>query len=92
MAADVVRPIDHDFGEFTADDSVVKALRAKQLDTWTAEFLAEHGAATVLHLGCGVDSRVYRVDPPGPVRWYDLDHPKVIELRRRLSLPGMAIT
>jgi O-methyltransferase involved in polyketide biosynthesis len=38
----------------------------------------------VLHLGCGLDSRVFRIDPPATVRWYDVDLPDVIELRRRL--------
>jgi O-methyltransferase involved in polyketide biosynthesis len=38
----------------------------------------------VLHLGCGLDSRVFRLDPGPAVRWFDLDYPEVIELRRRL--------
>jgi hypothetical protein len=36
-------------------------VRAKHLDDWTREFLAAHRRATVLHLGCGLDSRVFRV-------------------------------
>ena len=58
--------------------------RAKHLDGWTREFLAAHPAATVLHLGCGLDSRVFRIDPSATVRWYDVDLPEVIELRRQL--------
>jgi O-methyltransferase involved in polyketide biosynthesis len=38
----------------------------------------------VLHLGCGLDSRVFRIDPLATVHWYDIDFPDVIELRRRL--------
>ncbi len=60
------------------------AARARQLDAWTREFLAEHPRATVLHLGCGLDSRVFRVEPPAGVRWLDVDYPETIELRRRL--------
>ena len=41
-------------------------------------------SSTVLHLGCGLDSRVFRIDPPATVRWYDVDLPDVIDLRRRL--------
>ena len=59
-------------------------MRAKHLDGWTREFLAANPRATVLHLGCGLDSRVFRVDPPSGVRWFDIDFPDVIELRRRL--------
>jgi O-methyltransferase involved in polyketide biosynthesis len=84
MAADVARRIDYDFGKSRANDTVAIAVRAKQLDAWTAEFLTEHATATVLHLGCGLDSRVFRVNPPGTVKWYDLDYPNVIGLRRRL--------
>jgi O-methyltransferase involved in polyketide biosynthesis len=53
----------------------------------------------VLHLGCGLDSRVFRIDPPSTVRWYDVDYPDVIELRRRVypareqyQLIGSAVT
>ncbi len=64
--------------------SVTVPLRGQQLDGWTREFLAAHASATVLHLGCGLDSRVFRVDPAPTVRWYEVDAPEVIELRRRV--------
>jgi O-methyltransferase involved in polyketide biosynthesis len=38
----------------------------------------------VLHLGCGLDGRGFRLAPPPSVLWFDLDQPAVIELRRRL--------
>jgi O-methyltransferase involved in polyketide biosynthesis len=41
----------------------------------------------VLHLGCGLDARVYRIDPPATVDWYDLDYPTVIELRQQCLPP-----
>ncbi|MEF2278421.1 class I SAM-dependent methyltransferase [Deinococcus sp. YIM 134068] len=63
-------------------DAFGLALRARHLDGWTMAFLARHPAATVLHLGCGLDGRVDRVNPPPGVRWFDLDLPDVIALRR----------
>src|SRR5437588_1874194 len=36
-------------------------LRARRLDDWAREFLARHPDATVLHLGCGLDSRAFRL-------------------------------
>jgi len=48
------------------------------------EYLADHPDAIVLHLGCGLDSRVFRINPPPGIRWLDVDFPEVIELRRRL--------
>ncbi|HEY3557595.1 MAG TPA: class I SAM-dependent methyltransferase [Kribbella sp.] len=62
-------------------------VRAKAHDDWARAFLADHPDAVVLHLGCGLDARVYRVDPPATVDWYDLDYPSVIELRRELLPP-----
>ncbi len=88
-AEDAVSRIDYDFRKVKLPKSSALALviRAKQLDRWTAAFLAEHPDATVLHLGCGLDSRVERIDPPQSVRWYDLDYPEVIEVRQRLCQP-----
>jgi methyltransferase (TIGR00027 family) len=62
-------------------------LRARRLDDWTRRFLAGQREATVLHLGCGLDSRAFRVAPPPGVEWFDLDYPEVIELRDRLYPP-----
>ena len=51
---------------------------------WVERFIDARPVCTVLNLGCGLDSRVYRVYPPTTVGWYDIDLPGVIELRRRL--------
>jgi O-methyltransferase involved in polyketide biosynthesis len=90
-ADDAGRRIDYDFARtgMTATTGAGVALRARQLDRWTAQFLAAHPHATVLHLGCGLDTRVQRLDPPPSVRWVDVDHPEVITLRERL-LPAPA--
>lgn len=60
------------------------ALRAKQRDTWAQDFLQRHPDAVVLHLGCGLDSRAFRLELPAKVRWFDVDVPQVIDLRRKL--------
>jgi O-methyltransferase involved in polyketide biosynthesis len=38
----------------------------------------------VLHLGCGLDTRAFRIDPPPTVQWFDLDQAGVVDLRRKL--------
>jgi O-methyltransferase involved in polyketide biosynthesis len=68
----------------SAGDRFLILLRAKRLDGWAREFLDRHPDAIVLHLGCGLDSRVFRIDPPAGVDWFDLDYPEVIDLRRRV--------
>jgi O-methyltransferase involved in polyketide biosynthesis len=60
------------------------ATRAATFDRLSSRYLADHPDATVLHLGCGMDSRVYRLDPPATVDWFDVDYPDVIDLRRQL--------
>ncbi len=56
-------------------------IRARVLDDIAEEFLEAHPDCTVLHLGCGLDSRCQRLKHRAAA-WYDLDFPEVIELRR----------
>lgn len=89
LADEAVRQMDFDFTTLRLPKAAAVSVpvRAKQLDGWTREFLAAHPRCTVLHLGCGLDTRVYRIDPSAEVRWYDVDMPDVIELREQLY-PG----
>lgn len=81
-----IQRVDYDFAKtgMTPTTAAGVAIRAKVLDDWTSEFLAAHSQATVLHLACGLDTRVQRVRPAESVRWIDLDFPEVVELRERL--------
>ncbi|KAI0836415.1 putative polyketide synthase protein [Hypoxylon sp. FL0890] len=86
-AVEVLDRIDHDVDKFGIDDpqAIMQTIRAQCHDKWTAEFLANHPEATVVHLACGLDSRVQRLQPDlTKVRWIDLDLPDVIELRSQL--------
>lgn len=88
-AAEAVDRIDYDFkrvhrASLPAWNQYLVALRAKQIDDWSTDFLARHPDAVVLHLGCGLDSRAFRLAVPPSVLWFDLDQPGVIALRRRL--------
>lgn len=57
-------------------------MRAVVFDRWLKQRMEETPDAVVLHLGCGMDSRVCRVGTNGHL-WYDVDFPNVIEARRR---------
>ncbi|MEV0611768.1 class I SAM-dependent methyltransferase [Nonomuraea sp. NPDC050404] len=79
---------DYDKRRFgTSQMGLAAVVRAKAHDDWARNFLAHHPDAVVLHLGCGLDARAYRIDPPATADWYDLDYPSVIELRRQLLPP-----
>jgi O-methyltransferase involved in polyketide biosynthesis len=88
-AAEAVYRIDYDFNRISRAaqpwaNQFLVALRARKLDDWAADFLRRHPTAVVLHLGCGLDTRALRINPPSTVQWFDLDQPGVIELRRKL--------
>lgn len=62
------------------------ALRAKQLDEWTHNFLVKHQYedALVLELSCGLDNRHLRMCSGRDVKWIDVERPRVVALRERL--------
>jgi len=79
---------DYDRRRFgTSQMALVAVVRAKAHDDWARDFLAEHPDAVVLYLGCGLDTRVFRIDPPATVDWYDLDYPSVIAMRQDILPP-----
>ena len=36
----------------------------------------------MIHLGCGLDARIARVQPTSSIAWFDVDYPEVISLRK----------
>ncbi|MCC9606100.1 class I SAM-dependent methyltransferase [Blastopirellula sp. JC732] len=85
-AVGVIERLDYDFPKLrvTRDGMISVAIRSKTLDDWTRDFLVRHPDATILHLGCGLDSRILRVDPSEEVAWFEVDFPEVIALRQRI--------
>lgn len=83
-ARDILEQVDYDFTRLQVPYKTVILVcqRAKQLDIFTRAFLANHPDGVVLHLGCGLDSRFWRVDNH-QVEWFDLDMAPVIDLRRK---------
>ncbi len=93
-AEEAMRHIDYDmsktlrgvssWGMWKEIGCTIIATRAATFDLLVSRYLADHPDATVLHLGCGMDSRVYRLDPLATVDWFDVDYADVIDLRRQL--------
>ncbi|SEH56825.1 O-Methyltransferase involved in polyketide biosynthesis [Mycolicibacterium rutilum] len=86
FAKEIVDRIDYDWSRtaITAANSPSVTTRSAHFDRWARQYLAVHPKAVVLHLGCGLDSRVFRLDPGPDVDWFDVDYPDVAELRTRL--------
>jgi O-methyltransferase involved in polyketide biosynthesis len=85
-AKEAISRLDYDFREIgiTAKWAPLITVRTAQYDIWARQFLAVHQQCTVVHLGCGLDSRVFRLDPGPDVQWYDVDYPAVIALREQI--------
>jgi len=85
VATAMVEQVDYDWRQIrlSRGDLVQCVVRLREFDRFVRDFLQRHPAATVVHLGCGLDARFQRVDN-GQVHWFDLDLPDVIALRRRL--------
>lgn len=82
-ADELVGSIDYDFTRLNSwgNDNLI-VVRARQYDVWIQEFIKDHPRCVVLNLGCGLDTRIARIDPPATVAWFDLDFPDVIRLRQ----------
>ncbi|MET0705142.1 MAG: class I SAM-dependent methyltransferase [Mycobacterium sp.] len=85
-AKEIVDRLDYDWTKtaITARRAPAVTTRSAHFDTWARQFLAGHPDAVVVHLGCGLDSRVFRLAPGPGIEWYDVDYPEVAALRRRL--------
>jgi O-methyltransferase involved in polyketide biosynthesis len=85
-AATLAERLSFDFSQLSGTNYAryTIAARTRVLDDWVGRFLSDHPGAAVLDVGCGLDSRVFRIDPAPGHHWYDTDFPDLIELRDRL--------
>jgi O-methyltransferase involved in polyketide biosynthesis len=85
-ANEIIDRIDYDFSTITKNISEISRMgwvaRSLHFDQIITHFLEKHPKATILNIGCGLDTTFERVDN-GAIHWYDLDLPDVIELRRQ---------
>lgn len=57
-------------------------MRSAVFDQWLKQQMDLDSGAVIVHIGCGMDSRVLRVGT-GQHAWYDIDFPDVIRERKR---------
>jgi O-methyltransferase involved in polyketide biosynthesis len=81
-ADDLVRKVNLDVSKYQGFGNNIIVIRAKQFDEWINQFLAFNKNAVVVYLGCGLDTRITRINPSPGVSWFDIDYPEVISLRR----------
>jgi O-methyltransferase involved in polyketide biosynthesis len=89
-ALEIVDRLDYDFSEFEANLDEISRLGwialCVHIDTTVKRFLESHPHATIVNIGCGLDTTYERVDN-GTLHWYDLDLPDTLSLRK-LLIPG----
>ncbi|MEM7052191.1 MAG: class I SAM-dependent methyltransferase [Acidobacteriota bacterium] len=78
----IVAAIDYDFEKFDGPSLRGATWRTRLYDRLVRRWMDDHPGATVVELGCGLNTRFERVDD-GRVRWRDLDVPDVIAIWRR---------
>lgn len=59
------------------------AVRTKILDDYTKDFLGKYPDGIVVNIGCGLDTRFFRLDN-GKINWIDVDLSEIIKLREKL--------
>jgi len=83
IALEIFENLDYDFSKFEGAwmTQTGIAIRTKLLDEATSAFIRENPRAVVINLGAGLSTRFSRLDN-GTVRWYEVDLPEVIGLRK----------
>ena len=56
--------------------------RARSFDDAIRKYIEAHPSATIVNIGCGLDTTFFRVDN-GQILWHDLDLPDAIAIRRK---------
>lgn len=59
------------------------ALRARKYDSYTRRFLKEYADGLVVSLGCGFDTRYWRISKE-PWKYIEIDLPNVIEAKKKV--------
>lgn len=83
-AIEIAEKLDYDFSNADKDALMSTGVIARTilLDQMVGEYIQSHPNATVVNIACGLDTRFYRVDN-GRIRWYNLDLPETIDVRKR---------
>lgn len=83
-AEEIISKIDYDFSSLKQSQwlSMFMSVRALIIDELCNKYIENHPNSTVIHLGCGLDSRCLRVNQNFN-KWYDVDYENVIDIRKK---------
>lgn len=83
-AVEVINKIDYDFSTIEKTQAMSQhgwVARSLHTDRMALEFIEKHPEATIVNIGCGMDTTFSRIDN-GKIMFYELDLPDVIALRK----------
>jgi O-methyltransferase involved in polyketide biosynthesis len=85
-AIEIIESVDYDFSRMSENIPEISQIawiaRCKRFDLIVNDFINKHPNGTVVNIGCGLDTTYERINS-STVRWYDLDLPDVIELKKK---------
>ncbi len=82
-AVEIIKRIDYDFSDIEETQSMSQhgwVARSLHTDRMILDFIEKHPGATIVNIGCGLDTTFSRIDN-GKIIFYELDLPDVIALR-----------
>jgi O-methyltransferase involved in polyketide biosynthesis len=83
-AVEIIKKIDYDFSAIEKTQALSQhgwVARSLHTDKKVREFIQIHPEATIVNIGCGLDTTFSRVDNSN-IMFYELDLPDVIEFRK----------
>ena len=82
-AEEIISKLDYDLDSLKQSKwlSMYMSVRALLIDELCNKYIVEHPNATIIHLGCGLDSRCLRINQNFST-WYDVDYESVIGIRK----------
>lgn len=83
-ALEIIESVDYDFSTIAETQSLSQhswVARSLHTDQMAREFIEKYPEATIVNIGCGLDTTFSRIDN-GKILFYELDFADVIELRK----------
>jgi O-methyltransferase involved in polyketide biosynthesis len=83
-AVEIIKNFDYDFSEIEKTQAMSQhgwVARSLHTDRMALAFMEKHPEATIVNIGCGMDTTFSRIDN-GKIIFYELDLPDVIALRK----------
>ncbi len=89
-AVEILSKIDYDFSKFEKSwlSQIGVVIRTKLLDNAVKDFLNRNHNSIIINIGAGLDTRFERLKDNRIEKWYDIDLPQSINIRKKFFKEG----